>query len=323
SLLYYGFPFPNTKYAKLNTGISTQEYLQAGLYYFENLNVFDSFSCFIVFAALFAGCLQVVLLYDNRRQHSGLRLPLPAVLMAAGILLHMVYVVCVGGDFMAGRFFSVTFFQALMQLYVLLAPVTGFWLVSVAALLLWQWQARVDYTHPYDSPYCIVDARRAAGNMLSHLTVEPQDDAASNPSFRVENGRILAQKGHNTYCPALNSDRVILTSRIGVWGFFCGPKLHIIDGLALSDALLARLPSHQKNWCSGHFYRNIPMGYVHARRTNDTSYMQKDLREYYEKLRLVTSGDLFDPQRLRAIWGFLTGEYEELRQRYIEQSYLD
>src|SRR5262249_2202737 len=36
SLFYYGFPFPNTAYAKLGTGISAWETANQGTYYFRN-----------------------------------------------------------------------------------------------------------------------------------------------------------------------------------------------------------------------------------------------------------------------------------------------
>ena len=37
SLFYYGFPFPNTSFAKLNTGLTTQTYIAQSQYYFLNL----------------------------------------------------------------------------------------------------------------------------------------------------------------------------------------------------------------------------------------------------------------------------------------------
>lgn len=33
---YYGFPFPNTAYAKLNAGIANSVYLEHGIYYYLN-----------------------------------------------------------------------------------------------------------------------------------------------------------------------------------------------------------------------------------------------------------------------------------------------
>lgn len=93
SLVYYGFPFPNTYYAKLHTGIPEREYLQQGLRYLANFASEDS-----VGFALVAGALLVVALTRARKLY------LPAL----GILLHSLYVLHVGGDFMIGRFFSAT-----------------------------------------------------------------------------------------------------------------------------------------------------------------------------------------------------------------------
>ena len=37
SLFYYGFPFPNTAYAKLNTGLERFELIRIGFVYFQDL----------------------------------------------------------------------------------------------------------------------------------------------------------------------------------------------------------------------------------------------------------------------------------------------
>jgi len=58
SLFYYGFLFPNTAYAKLNSGIPTSEYMQQGvLYYLDSLNR-DPITLFAIILAVFV-CLPI------------------------------------------------------------------------------------------------------------------------------------------------------------------------------------------------------------------------------------------------------------------------
>jgi arabinofuranosyltransferase len=86
---YYGFPFPNTAYAKLNTGIPQGEYLQQGLLYLLNSIQFDPLTL-----ASVAGGLAAAWLNKDRRN----------LWLATGLLAYLAYVVKVGGDFMSGAF---------------------------------------------------------------------------------------------------------------------------------------------------------------------------------------------------------------------------
>ena len=52
SLLYYGFPFPNTAYAKLNTGIDRLDLLKQGFNYFYISLKLDTITIFVIFGAL-------------------------------------------------------------------------------------------------------------------------------------------------------------------------------------------------------------------------------------------------------------------------------
>ena len=85
SLFYYGFPFPNTAYAKLNTGISQIELVQQGFYYFLYSFFLDPLTPIILLTGL-----TIPLVSKNRTL-----LPL-----AIGIVCYMIYILNIGGDFM-------------------------------------------------------------------------------------------------------------------------------------------------------------------------------------------------------------------------------
>ena len=52
------------------------------------------------------------------------------------------------------------------------------------------------------------------------------------------------------------------------------------------------------------------------RTTGSLSEMDPDLRQYYEPLRLISSGPLFNWKRIEAIWRFNLGEYDHHRDAY-------
>jgi len=89
SLVYYGFPFPNTAYAKLGSGIAQSEMWQQGLLYLIDSVDRDPLTLVFVGFALVVGIAE--------RSAASRAL-------AAGIVLYLVYVTRIGGDFMAGRF---------------------------------------------------------------------------------------------------------------------------------------------------------------------------------------------------------------------------
>jgi arabinofuranosyltransferase len=97
------------------------------------------------------------------------------------------------------------------------------------------------------------------------------------------------------------------------------PTTHIIDRYALVDPLLARLPmSPGSEWRIGHFARKIPKGYTETLRSGRNKIADKDIALYYDKLSLLTRGNLFAPQRLMTMVKMNLGYYDHL----VKGSYL-
>jgi arabinofuranosyltransferase len=94
SLFYYGFPFPNTAYAKLNTGVSSGELIRQGVAYLSNDYHWDKVTAIVIVAGILSG------LWNTDWP------------LALGVLASVLYVVRVGGDFMSGRFLSPALFLA-------------------------------------------------------------------------------------------------------------------------------------------------------------------------------------------------------------------
>ncbi|MBY0407546.1 MAG: hypothetical protein K2Q01_07625, partial [Rickettsiales bacterium] len=304
SLFYYGFLFPNTKYAKLNTGIPLHNYIAQGLYYFWDFASYDLFSFLFIPAVLGYACLRL-----KRKK------PMPefATLNLCATLLYLGYVLAVGGDFMAGRFLALPFFACLL----LLAQMGSHWaperLRQLEALMLAGFVMHEAYYLPrgidsIDPHHGIADERNY---YLESATLFPYWGGMrfASDGVRADGGAIAIDYAE---------DGVVQHNFIGLYGYTAGPELTVIDGNALADPLLARLPVPDKSeWRIGHFTRTIPAGYLYARRTGDTSEMAPTLAMYYTRLRSVTSDDLFSEKRLRHILNFQLGHYDKLRELYL------
>ena len=120
SLVYYGFPFPNTAYAKLATGIGPTELWRQGLVY-----LIDSID------------RDPITLGDHRvstgRVRAGGQGDLARALVV-GIALELLYMVSIGGDFMSGRFMSLPFVASVCVLSRMVVAPRAEWIASSAVL---------------------------------------------------------------------------------------------------------------------------------------------------------------------------------------------
>ncbi len=305
AIVYYGFPFPNTAYAKLNTGISNADYVQQGLLYFLNSLQWDAITVVLIAFGLALG-------FSN---HS-----IKERLAAVGVVFYLLYIVRVGGDFMSGRFFTVPLFVSVIliirrdfsRLPGGVLPVL-FGAALMLALSVPNPTLRIsDYGEIDRGPVHlgsngILDERMlyyGSTGLLNTLRDVPQ------PSFYWaqygEQARLMERPLADNY-------------GIGMFGFAAGPHVYVIDKLALADPLLARLPAKQKvDWRIGHFERQMPDRYYQSLLLRGNVLEDDNLRMYYDKLNLVTKGRLFDPARWVEIWRFNTGQYDHLidRDRY-------
>jgi arabinofuranosyltransferase len=300
-LLYFGFFFPNTRYAKLDAGPELGWYLERGVAYLLDLLQTDPASALLGGAGLVAGLGGWRAWRDPASARRGA--------VALGILAYCAFVVRVGGDFMAGRMWSLPIFAAAWCLYAALAGSRGAGLrmaVPVAlalglTALLRPDAAQRDRIHARAD---IVDEREfyAPSNAL-------WTDGGGLRSHVLDND--WAQLGLQLRAGKRTTD-VVQYGSIGMLGFYAGPEVTIVDQNGLCDALLARLPTRKprSEWRIGHLSRKLPYGYLAARRNGDTSQMHPELARYYEKLRRVTAGPLLDRERLGLIWGFLWGEHQ-------------
>ena len=101
SVLYYGFPFPNTYYAKLNTGIPQVDLVRSGIDYLFQSGRLDPLTPVLI------GCALAATIWDRTKLN---------VAISLGIGLYLLYIVRIGGDFMSGRFLTTPYLCALIIL---------------------------------------------------------------------------------------------------------------------------------------------------------------------------------------------------------------
>jgi arabinofuranosyltransferase len=299
SYIYYGFPFPNTYYAKVATGIPRSLQLRQGLAYVANSINFDPFTLGLM------GLTAVVAVQLRR---------LPEIAAAASALLYVLYTISVGGDFMSGRFFA----MPLLVCAVVLVRIVQRREIGAA-----------------------VGAALVAYNVIAPLA--PVKTRADYPdgawAWRLQNG-IKDERGHYHqisnvlfYAPfrALpdhlwyregisfrnSPEKVSVQGSIGFYGFTAGPTKYVIDRNALSDPLLARLPVSESlyfEFYAGHFFRDLPDGYLESRRERRNLLVDPLLHEYYDKLMNVTAGPIFSSARARDIWDLNFGRYRRIHE---------
>jgi len=300
SLFYYGFPFPNTAYAKLYTGIPRLDLIEEGILYVLNSLNWDPITLITVFAAV-----SLTLLHGSGRERS----------VALGVLLNVAYVIWIGADYMSGRFFSAALLVSVILLvrqFVNLELGEG---ILVTGLIF-----ALAFASPTPTLISVSDENFSTGR----IDVNGITDWRSY-SFQTS-GLLYIRKGypepfHEWAFRGLqykrSQIRFLTNGNVGYIGYFAGPRLHITDPNALTDPLLARLkPIQIPDWQAGHFTRAIPDGYIETLRNETDMFADRQLGEYYAKLTLITQGPLLSWERLVAIWKMNTGQFDYLLEHY-------
>lgn len=296
ALLYYGRPFPNTAYAKLNTGIPLAESAWQGVRYLGSFLKAEPGSALAMSVIAFRGL----------RWNAGGTRPL-----GVALVLWALYQLKVGGDFMVGRYLSAAVFATCVALCgvpvrgraltlgaLFLALIGAFWFAAPPRRYLLpsvtergvfprgvsdEWYAYRDWTGLF--------AEREAGAPL-----HPFATAGIEHRERVEAG----------------STQPEIQIAIGFHGYFAGPRAVVIDAMALADPLLASLPKASRTPSRpGHFLRVVPAGYVASRAAGENRLADPDLARFYDELRLVVTGELLSAKRLAAIWRLNAGHWSE------------
>ena len=302
SLFYYGFPFPNTAYAKLATGISWSSLFKQGFLYF--MNSLDQDPITLIVTVL--GFLIAILIGDGRNRS-----------LAAGIMLYGLYVVSIGGDFMSGRFLGTSLLVAVailgraiansevktVRLLLGLVIVIGFSAPNPTLLNSANYSDKVNR---------IIDPNGIADERAFYYSTMGLLKAQRNQAFIHEWGQ-EGRKAHE------RGETIVIFDSAGFFGYYAGPTVYIVEPHSLTNPLLARLPIADKyEWRVGHYARELPEGYLKTLETGENVIEDPNLRLFYDKIQLIVRGNIWDFRRIVEIWNFNTGRYKELLDAYVE-----
>ena len=280
SIIYYGFPIPNTAFAKLTTGISTSALIHQGFWYLADSVKNDP----LTLPAIATGVAMPFLARDRI-----------AILVSTGVLFHLLYVVWIGGDFMSGRLLSVPLFCSVVLIARCEWDRLRSWAVALGVAIVLGLAAPFptilcgsDFGTDGDDPIGVSDERRfffpysGVLNMGKRL----EDDPWAKRGIRSREEKV----------------QVMVYYTVGFFGYFAGQGVHIVDPFGITDPLLSKMPTDDPNWRIGHFRRKVPARYVKSLASDQNLLENPRLAEYYDRLKLVVRGRLLDPDRLAAIW---------------------
>lgn len=299
SIIYYGFPLPNTYYAKLHTGIPSHALLEQGIYYLLNSLEFDPQT------AVLLGCAALVPLVTGRGRGWALM---------AGAILYVLYVVWIGGDFMSGRFLAAPLFMAAGVLAYSIGSVSAALAIVIVAAAV---------------SFFIAEPGRGAADHRGIWDERRHFSSKTALSQMRRNESKPIRRWADIYAIELQEQkrRVVVNGAVGQLGWKAGRRVHLIDSLGLGDPLLSRLPARVfdrelkdfmddtlglQSWRVGHYSRAIPRGYVASIEQGKNLIEDERLARYYDKLRLIIRGRLLSGERLRTIWRMNLGAYDHL-----------
>lgn len=301
SLIYFGSPFPNTAYAKINIGIDKVELFKQGINYLGSSLRYDIITAEVIIGAVL---LSFSASGDNYLKY-----------FSYGIILYVLYVISIGGDFMQGRFLSYSYListiSLLIKFYKVHSIKSSLAIYTVICLYLFF------YPHtPFNSPLNYSSRRISLGiadergyyfddlSLYKYVLRDQEKEVFPDHPWALEGFEFKE-----------SDDKITIKENVGLFGYYSGTEKIIIDPSAITDPFLARLPVTGW-WRIGHFRREVPDGYITSIADSTEAIDDPNINEFYKKVKILTQdNDLYSPQRLKTILLFNLGAYNHLLPR--------
>jgi arabinofuranosyltransferase len=296
SVLYYGFIFPNTFYAKVG-GRSFKENAYSGILYTVDFFASHYFIVIMLILMILSASRNIreFILRKDLVGNFGFTLLLCIILQFSYVIFYS------GGDFMSGRFYVIVIL-----------------IISILILLGWfDW-----IFHPISRNYfsLICTFILIAGIAFSSALIGSRGAASNNPiAPGVENERnyyksYLGQNLNPIYSYAfhpwavaarglnLNSAKGILGVN-GQWSYWVNLDKNLVDPVGITDAFISRTPI-ENSARTGHFTHKIPTEYLRIKVNHEKvqSWKDPEAEELYLNIKTVTEGKIFSFARLKSMF---------------------
>ncbi len=292
SLIYYGQLVPNTALAKLPPGVPAGELAVQGLRYLAATWHFDSVTPLVIASS--------AILLAWRGGVAGRAL-------AAGIVLHVLSIVVVGGDFMSGRFLTSAIVASVAGIMTVRGgPRFDRALIAAAATLMvigafkpgTALRTSADFGLPRESgaefDHGVTDERRF---YYPDLGLLPVLQGRGSPERHGWAAAGLEMRS----APTGPERRVRTASNVGLFGYYAGPDVYVIDRNALTDPFLARLPP-KSGWRVGHYERAVPPEYEASRRADRNLLADPAMHRLYDDIERLSRADIWSGERFSLIF---------------------
>ena len=307
SLYYYGSLFPNTYYAK-TIGYDLVTTIENSIMYYKATWNYD-FLTFLPFIFCFVFIKSQLL---NKKDK----------IIVFSVVLYLLYIFWIGGDFMMGRFLGIPFF--------LTAPV--FIKVCLSKTMLTPF---IKLNKPLKivcllillHPYLFIDYRRLpivekfkraeflVYNVLNFRVVDERGEFYdSSFLFPKPNGRVQQiNEAYNQWKTKKEVKAMEFCGYAGAAGLLLGKEGFLVDYCGLSDPFLSRLKLSQNTYTlefkPGHLIRHSPLGYMSTIMTKGKSNFicDKDLKEYWEIVKHRTRR----PPSFTNLWSYLKSSLQK------------
>ncbi|MDV6237299.1 hypothetical protein CH379_016825 [Leptospira ellisii] len=338
STVYYGSPLPNTFYAKTNVLSPLAERVAAGWNYLRVSLSWDPAA-----SAVFASHLLWIAIEGCRTlfsKRSRILNDYERILLFGGgvsLLPVPLYLLWIGGDFMAGRFLGACLIVSLFVQAKIFsswskrnppgAKRAAFLIYSIAAVCF-----LISKTSPFRNAFYRSEVR--VENGVVDESASYRDDCSlksllrghspeshpwakyavsiSKTGTRIRKDRNGAdrrgdgsdQSPNKHLSNGTSSDsvqRVQITTNVGLAGYYGGPGIHWIDLLGITDPFLARLPG---KGFPGHYMRLLPEGYKEFIEETSSSLSDPELDRFYYEVRSLSEEDIWTGERWRSIFDF-------------------
>lgn len=309
---YFGSPLPNTAFAKLVAGVPWPGRALQGLAYVASGLVSDPATPLV----LVAGSLWALKQRDS-----------PLRPLVWGAWLYLAYVVWIGGDYMAGRFLGAPLLAIVVACVASTREALPVWTRArpwLVAALVWVVIARLGSSldDSRTGALGLGDERRIYApftGLVAGIVTKVSDPAARWPDhYWRAAGEEARRRG----------EPVWVTGNVGLFGYYAGPGVHIVDPPALTDPFLARLPAdipatynlpNQVVWRAGHLDRKLPQGYLETLSAGSPRFSEPELEVLWSLVETVHRGPALASGRLAAIVALLRGAYKGDLRAYVER----